>query len=74
MTASERYRRYQQRDKEKRGGVPFAGSILAGAVFLAIYWPFVFILRGTELTVFSVGFATGISALVLWVTWLFKDL
>lgn len=80
MKASERYRRYQERDKEEnreaRLTPSFGGSYLATGVFLAIFIPFGFLLRSRdlELNATVIAWVVGGTALTFFMTWLFKCL
>ncbi len=80
MKASERYRRYQERDEEEKREArltpPFGGSYLATGVFLAIIFPLGFLLRSRDLELNATWIAWGVGgvALTLFVTWLFKCL
>ncbi len=78
MKASERYRRYEERDEEEKrerwAPTGFGGSYLATGVFLAIVIPFGFTLRGIELNATTIAWVVGVTALAFFITWLSKCL
>ncbi len=78
MKASERYRRYQERDveekREARLTPPFGGSYLVTGVCLAIVFPAGFLLRGFELNATTIAWVVGVSAFMFFMTWLSKCL